>query len=255
VAASLVLGACAFEPGEYPEEGERPDTGSGGTGGTGTGGTGTGSGTVDPTARVCSFSDSTLRLCIEFGDSKFDPMVTDASPARLDAASVSVDPTNRDSGVAAVLYLGSKIEVPESPMLDINGPMTIEMWVWPAYLHPSANLLENAGQYRMQLAGDGRIGCQFGNSQVWSNDDDNAAPLEWTHVACVYDGTTLAVLIDGTRSTSAPGAASPSGGTTGTTLGGGSYPGGLDDIHVYARALTGDQICSHAGRTTCSDGG
>ena len=187
VAACLALGACAFAPG-VDLMGDDPDGSGSDTG------PGAGSGSGNGSARTCAFDDPSLRLCLEFEDSKFDPMVTDASLGRLDSTATAVDPTNRSGKHAAAFAWASKIQVPESTQLDITTEMTLELWVWPAYPH-SANLLENANQYRIQLAGDGRIGCAVGNSQVWSN--ATAGALAWTHVACVYDGEDLSIYING----------------------------------------------------------
>ena len=247
MAASLVLGACAFEPGEIAD-----DEGFGGKpSGPGTGtdtGTGTGSGTTTQ-ALPCTFAETDLRLCLEFDDAKLTPIVTDASTARLDGTATALSTASRNGSPAAGFGWDSKITIPESPMLDITGALTLELWVWPEYPH-SANLLLNANQYRIQLSGDGRIGCAFGNSQVWSSSYQDVRA--WTHVACTFSDNALTVYINGNASGTATSIGAPTTGTSGTQLG--SFAGDLDDVHIYARALTAAQVCAHAGRTSCNSG-
>ncbi len=244
MAASLVLSACAFEPGTLAEddgtgEGEDPS-------GTGTG-SDTGSGA--PLVQPCTFPDADLRLCLDFDDAKLRPIVTDASVAKLDGTATELEPASRSGKPAAGFGWSSRIDVPESPTLDIAGALTLEMWVWPEYPH-SAILLDNNGQYRIQLAVDGRLGCVLGNTPVWSDDSEDAR--EWTHVACVYSANTLTIFINGSSAGTTVSVGAPGTGTSGTRLG--YFAGRLDDIHVYARALTAAQVCTHAGRTTCSSG-
>lgn len=247
VAASLLFGACAFEPGDF-SQGDRP---TGGNNGNGTG-SGTGSGSDTVPRRTCEFDNTALKLCLDFEDSIFDPMVTDASTNRLDSPTNDVGKVTRGGGtkVAAVFQpFGSRIDVPESLALDIPGSLTMEMWVHPLAYTP-ANLLNNAGQYRLELDGYQRVICTVGSVTARSVGD--ADPYKWSHVACVYDGNSLRVFVDGDLSaeTSASSGA-PISGTTGTRIAG-NYGGQLDDIRVYAGALAPSDICTHAGETDCS---
>lgn len=251
---ATAVAACAFEPGEFQENGPLGGAGGGGGGGGGTGGGGSGDPgpdagpTLQPT-RTCAFADPALRLCLDFEDSQFAPMVTDASPSRLDSGAAGVNGVVRGpTDIGASFALTSRIDVPESAALDIGGALTIEMWVAPGFAH-SANLLQNTGQYRVQMDGQGRIGCSTNNAATWSVDE--ADPREWTHVACVFDGTLLAVYIDGVRSGQTTSTGAPTGGTNGTLIGSG-FAGALDDIRVYARAWSATDVCAHAGRTTCT---
>lgn len=245
VIAAGVAG-CAFEPGEFRDDGPLGGGGGGGVGGTDPGPDG---GTEPQPTRTCSFADPALRLCLDFEDAKFDPMVTDASPSRLDSAANDVDGVARGTRIAAALAWSSRIDVPEAMALDIAGPMTIELWVAPAYAH-SANLVQNTGQYRIQMDGQGRIGCSTNNAATWSTGDID--PFEWSHIACVYDGTHLGVYIDGVRDGQTASTGAPTGGTLGTVVGSG-FAGALDDIRVYARSFAAADICAHAGRDTCGD--
>lgn len=248
VAALLYLVAgCSFTPGSLDHEGT--DAGRGGHG--------EGSGTqVDAgpsVARSCKVTDSSLRLCLEMDDRRIDPMVIDGSPQHLDSASTDVAELQRGPSYAAAFAPGSRIQVPESAALDLSGAFTIEMWVAPLFPH-SATVLSNLGQYYIQIAGDGRVGCILPNAQLWSSDEIDAG--EWTHIACTFEAGSLKVFIDGAQrgqqTFQSPGM--NGNGANGTVLGGNNFTGGLDDIRIYGRALTASEVCGRAGRTSCTSG-
>lgn len=71
----------------------------------------------------------------------------------------------------------------------------------------------------------------------------------WHHLACIYDGSNLAVYLDG-----APVGSTPKSGTVGNGIGNlnlagflnaGSLVGGLDEVAIYNYALTEGQIAAH----------
>ncbi len=250
--AALLLGTwgCAFQPGRFgaaDDDDPKNPTGDAGNAGSGSDG---GAITVP---RTCAFPDIDLRLCIEFEDRTFSPLVTDGSQMRLDAMSKEVTERTRGNRFAATFATTSRVDVPESQALDLTTALTIEMWVYPSWPQP-ITMLTNAGQYRMQIDGGGRIGCQLPNAQVWSPDDQWAPPLQWTFIACSYaPGGVLTVYVDGdvaARQTFSN-AGLTGAGTQGTQIGE-LYAGGLDDIRIYGRALSNAEICAHAGRTGCS---
>lgn len=207
-----------------------------------------------PQARTCTFADPELRLCLEFDDRKFSPGVTDASQRQLQPTATGVSEVVHGTGYAAAMTLTSRIDVAESTALDPQTALTIEMWIWPGY-QQNANLLVNANQYTLQLAGDGRIGCQLPAAAAWTSDESVAEGQRWTHVACTFaPGSGIHVYVNGR---SGDGASSSSGGlstqgTQGTRIGAG-FGGGLDDVRIYGRALSSQEVCAHAGRTTCEE--
>lgn len=250
VLATLCSWGCTFQPGTVSDMPADDDPG-GGSGGAGPTEVDAG---VEPQLRACTFADSELRLCLEFEDRKFSPSVTDASQRQLQPTASGVSEVVHGTGYAAAMTITSRIDVPESTALDPQTALTIEMWIWPGF-EQSANLLVNPNQYSLQLAGDGRIGCQLPAAAAWTSDERVAEPHEWTHVACTFaPDSGIHVYVNGR---SGDGSSSSSGGlstqgTQGTRIGAG-FGGGLDDIRIYGRALSPQEVCRHAGRETCEE--
>jgi hypothetical protein len=248
--ATLCTWGCTFQPGTVDDMPAGDDPGSGGGGG-GVGPTDVDAG-IEPTALSCTFADPELRLCLELDDRKFSPGVTDYSQRQLQPTATDVNEVRHGAGYAAAMTLTSRIDVPESTALDPQTALTIEMWIWPAYQH-SANLVVNANQYTLQLAGDGRIGCLLPAGATWSSDEHVAKPQQWTHIACTFaPGNGLHVYVNGRAEdgSSASSGGLSTQGTQGTRVGFG-FGGGLDDIRIYGRALSSQEVCTHAGATDC----
>lgn len=207
------------------------------------------------TARACKYPDPDLRLCIEFDDSVFMPKAHDASTYQNDADTVHVGTATRGNAPAAALFADTTVHVPERPMLDISKDMTIELWAYDPF--PAFDrFIDNATQYSITTDGEGHVICRMGMASVTSQNALSANA--WHHIACGKDSTGLALFIDGNgsncQSSTSP---TPTGGMMGTTIG--AYLGVIDDIRIYARALTDAEICTHADRTggcapACSDG-
>lgn len=235
--ATLLVAGCSFDHGVVEDQ---PDAGQPG----------------DPTpdsddpatTLACKYPDGALRLCIEFEDHKYTPTTSDASPYQLNAVADEIGEWARDGQPAAATYWNTDVRVPESPMLDIADAITFETWVRvPVYQY--ATILANDGQYGITMDGYGRVTCHVGSASVTS---DPIGTDVWRHVACSYDHEILAVHIDGdTQRCDDEDSVIPTSGTTGTRIAPG-FTAAIDDIHVYARALSAAEICSHANKTACS---
>jgi hypothetical protein len=109
--------------------------------------------------------------------------------------------------------------------------------------------------YRLGL-GDGKLQWQIPQTP-WSHNLTCPAPLEvgkWYHVVATYDDKTMRIFVNGEEKASLPrdGAINPSH----TNLCIGSYAPGnssaffqgvLDEVRIYDRALTPEEIREHAG--------
>jgi hypothetical protein len=236
--ASILFGGCTFTPGATAAE--QPDAGSGS--GSSDGGT---------IAAKCHVLDPTLRLCLDF-EGALSPTTVDLSGGSHDATALAIQPMARSGQQAVALIKTSSIVVPETPDLDIAQTLSIEMWLSPT-MKPSATTypVQNAGQYALVFDQNGSVGCSIGGSVI---DDPAKLTLNvWAHVACTYDGSTLKIYANGDLAECLPvNGTIPTDNTSGTGIGAGKFIGGLDDIHIYSRALTDSEICMQAGRTGCN---
>lgn len=207
---------------------------------------------ADATPR-CKYPDSELRLCIEFDDRVFEPAATDTSPYRLDASASQIQEAARGDAPAAATTLESSLTVAETAMLDIREAITFEAWLQvPAY--QNAAVIWNQGQYGVGIDIYGRVVCGIGEFVTMSTQPLGTGT--WRHVACVYDGRMLSLFVDGSvarcayrdRERNRP---IPTGGKAGTQLAS-NLVGAIDDVRIYARALAGPEICTHADRTDCT---
>jgi hypothetical protein len=132
----------------------------------------------------------------------------------------------------------------------------MEMWIAPASFNNLGAPIwfaANPYQYELGLVTD-QVVCTI-NSPSGQSATTGIGPLQagaWTHVACVYDGTKVVLYVNGLIGDCL--AANFPIDTTernGVQLGGG-FAGGIDDVHVYARALSATDVCQLAtGGTSC----
>ena len=159
---------------------------------------------------------------------------------------------------SALVFDGTSsiVTVPDSNSLDLTTAMTLEAWVYPTYaaatndwrdvVYKSTNDI-----YYMEATSDqgGRpaAGGTFANGPLYGS---AALPLNsWSHLASTYDGATLRLYVDGVEVANRSQTASIPTSTGPLTLGGdplyGQYFQGLiDEVRVYARALSGAEIQS-----------
>lgn len=131
-----------------------------------------------------------------------------------------------------------------------GGVLTIEAWVRPD-IQGSARILEKFEDYSVQLTAGNLVRFMTRYGFTWDILDGQVAcpPGEWTHIACVMDGSTKRIYINGEPDTD--GAYSQSiKVTTNNLIAGASSPdasqgrldGTIDDIRVWNVARTQAQI-------------
>jgi uncharacterized repeat protein (TIGR01451 family) len=144
---------------------------------------------------------------------------------------------------------GSYVLVPNSPSLDITGPVTVEAWIKTNSI-AQESIVERGrwngdvdGGYALRLSEEGKI--QFYTIRS-SNDNDFVTgdtvvnPGEWHHVTGVFDGAQLRVYLDGTLDGSKASTIAPAGGTSDLRIGAGAdgdgyfFDGLIDNARVTA---------------------
>ncbi len=189
-----------------------------------------------------------LVLCFDFESSSLDPTILDASAGHHDASDSAVDPMTRLTQQAAMVSDASSITVPASPQLDLLGPLSIELWLEAGQQEEDTTILQHDNDFGIDF--HHAPGCFINDS------DDLWAPswsAGWHHVGCTYDGTTLRTYVDG--SVVACSNVNAAGSIHSTPINiGMNYAGGLDDVHLYDRALAPQELQVLAGVTSGATG-
>ena len=121
-------------------------------------------------------------------------------------------------------------------------------------------IFDNGGLYGIEMRDDGKIQCTFGGQSVDS--ESSISTQAWTHAACTYDLQSLQIYVNGSLSKcqSAQGLSTQAGAigvAIGANLTAGpvftdQFVGGVDNIWLFDRALTGPELCATAGQSGCN---
>lgn len=216
-------------------------TGSTGSTTTAADGTSSGSDTGDVPMLACE-GQRDLAACYDFAGVG-DGLLLDRSGNGNDAPAVGVGVVPGPFGDAATFDGGSEIAVPDSASLDIAGSLTLEAWILVDALPTSGRfgVLDDEGQYSLIIYDTDQYRCDLAPGTLL------AGPVvlgEWTHVACVYDGATLRMVVNGdeigTIAASGPVATNDGNPTAiGDTSPGFDEPldGAIGGVRVWSRAL------------------
>jgi hypothetical protein len=145
-----------------------------------------------------------------------------------------------------------------SPSLDFTGPFTLSAWVrLESDANRSCALIEKwtstgglaADGYYLRTAKGRKLRLVLGDPaetpEVLSS---KALPDDWTFVAGVFDGSELKLYLNGVFDKSAPAVRPPRSSASplfignGGANGGNFFAGAMDDVRVYSRALTAEEI-------------
>lgn len=209
---------------------------------------------------ICDREDPSLRLCVDFR-----APFADRSSRGAPLSATGVSPMDRDGEPAAELIDTSTMHVGESPALDIDDRLTLDMWIRPSGGPVAPDkywMLDNNTQYAASFTDQRKIRCVIGSRTVDS--DPLADDGTFHHIACVYDRTAgkLKVYVDGSVSRcSDETLAIPKTGVAGLAIGANlsgtdaapaydePFVGGIDDVRVWARSDL--DICALAHGTNC----
>jgi hypothetical protein len=143
--------------------------------------------------------------------------------------------------------------VPDASSLDLSSGMTLEAWVYPTSAMSSWKAVMqkesdawflNANTFTNHVGAGGTLGgtcCEV-------VEGPNALPLnQWTHLAGTYDGSALRLYVNATQvsSLTQTGGIQVTGSPLrigGDTYGGEFFPGRIDEVRIYNRALSQSEI-------------
>jgi hypothetical protein len=219
-----------------------------------TGDTGTQTTGVTPST-LCDADDVDLVACWDFVGADLGT-VDDLSMYGNHATAVNVTVEASPLGQALRVGDASAVTAPDSPSLDTSPTFTIEAWVLLDSV-PSASpfgIFDNEGQYSLTVFDNG-YRCNASNPIVT---DIVPTTGVWTHVACVHDGSSLTVYVDGVVTASIgctpPGTANIEPIAIGDNVPNFDLPldGLLDALRVWRIPRSPEQICAASGNPACS---
>ena len=158
--------------------------------------------------------------------------------------------------------LTNYVTVADDNSLDITSSITMAAWIKTTVTVNTAQSIINKSNgtsgYELSLSNDGKIITRFfsPDGSAYQVDSTSDYPLtgSWIHVAATYDGSTIRIYTNGEEDSSGNGSFSI--GTNDLALGFGSqsdggtkFKGAIDDVRIYNRALTADDIQGLAGIT------
>ena len=191
--------------------------------------------------------DPTLILCV-----RFDGTAVDGAHNQPIDVSGNVTYVTGVDGKAALLDSTSAIKVADGPPWKYS-KITVEMWARPDALPTDsgrAGLLDKDLSFGMFTYPGGSLSCIFNQT---ASGTAFTTLGKWVHVACVNDGMSTTLYVDGVvKATVAAGVVSTTGalaaiGNNSPDLGS-PWIGALDDVRVYSRAKTAAEIAADATR-------
>jgi hypothetical protein len=173
--------------------------------------------------------------------------VTVGSPSLLGS-----DSANR---AAALDGVNDAVSVPSSPGLSPTGPVSAEAWIRPGALPAAGNfasVASKAGSYSLQFNGSQLefTTMQGATKRRVQAPAGSIVAGQTYHVVGTYDGTTQRLFVNGAQVASGSFSGPLTANTASVVLGSWDaasefLPGTIDDVAVYAKALTPAQVANH----------
>ena len=145
------------------------------------------------------------------------------------------------------------MRVASSAALNPSAALSLETWMRPSAMPSStAALMRKDGQYMLRISSSGAVSFRLWRGGATSEVTTPSGAVQvglWAHVVATYDGTSMAVYVNGTvRATLAVAAAVDTGsaqlmlGTSGSSE---WFRGRVDEVAVYGAALPGPRVLAH----------
>jgi hypothetical protein len=142
------------------------------------------------------------------------------------------------------------IQVANAPDLSGMATLTVSAWVhadtapMDSYVVRKQNISFNPG-YTLRASG-GKWLFGVGSTDLYAQAPTNAAVGVWTQLVGTYDGHTIILYVNGTAVASTPSTQPPGISPDVLTISGTTYffPGGIDDVVIYACALSPAQVAA-----------
>lgn len=168
-----------------------------------------------------------------------------------------------DPGTAVTFTDGSgRLTIPADTAFAGAAPLSVELWAKPSATNTTIGVLVDQTDYSIDRRGWNLLAGTSGVAlERWSNATPKSAAVVvqslvvgvWHHVVGTFDGTTQRLYVDGVRTGQGGGIPIPARASTLTVghqscdpCGGSSaFHGDVDEIAVYAKALTDAEVAAH----------
>ncbi len=172
--------------------------------------------------------------------------------------------TDNHGGTQAVSFNGSSsfIQVADSASLDLTTAMTLEAWIKPGDIGNYRQIVSKFGSsgnysYQFGLAPSGNLRVDIsGTGTAYDNLATTTAPIivnAWNHVAATFNAGVLNLYVNGIQAVQAKTSTITALKVSTTPLNLGRDPSGVqyfngltDEVAIYKRALTPEEIALHA---------
>jgi hypothetical protein len=144
------------------------------------------------------------------------------------------------------------VVIADAVSLDLTTGMTLEAWVFPIIPLTSWISVIDKDIDRYYLMANAPPNGTPSIGGTWASGNHNTTapspvPLNaWTHLACTFDGTTARLFVNGTEVASRPETTPITTSDEPVHIGGNFYgewfPGRIDEVRIYNRALTEAEI-------------
>ena len=157
--------------------------------------------------------------------------------------------------------LDDYVEIPHSKSLDISGPITIEVWIKLNRFFPNWRAIVSKGSsehgwYNLGISGgmESKMATilRVGRESIQVMAETNLELNKWYHLAMTYDQKNIKLYLNGKseksqpetgviKNSNAPLYLGNSHGSA-THHGGRLFPGIIDEVEIYNKALTAEEI-------------
>jgi Concanavalin A-like lectin/glucanases superfamily len=135
-----------------------------------------------------------------------------------------------------------EINVPDSSFLKLRR-FTLAAWISMVRFRSSSRLMAKGNSYHLFLFGSRpHVGFHDGKDFHQLTAPTGLSPRSWNLVAGTFDGAAMKLYVDGVITAEKAETATPSQTDEPLTIGGEAFDGLLDDIRVYQRALSAQEI-------------
>jgi hypothetical protein len=209
---------------------------------------------ADAAAPRCQSNNSSLVLCLLFEHQNGATSLIDESQYGNNSSALNATFATGIDMQALVNEGELESQIDESPSLDVVREISMEMWVKPAASVDGHQwLFDNNSQWAMYLEATNSFGCFLGPGGSVSSAQGVIVAGSWQHLACVYDGVTIKLYLNGKSVMQTDFASDLSvSGQNGSCVAhnclaaGNPYLGQMDTLRVWSRALGQRELCSSA---------